>query len=827
VRYSQSFKRKYFYPVGGLTVARCGRHRFRRMKTFLALVFFAAATLLRAETSPRSHEKFDFDWRFQRGDVVEASAADFNDAAWRKLDVPHDFSVEGEFSRTNASGTGFLPTGIAWYRKAFLAPAAWKSKTVEIEFDGVSMNSEVWINGHLLGKRPYAFSSFAYALTPYLKAGETNVIAVRVDHSEKADSRFYVGSGIYRHVWLTATEPVHVVRHGVYVTTPQVSADKATVQIQTQVRNQTGDACEVEVVTELIAPNGRVAGRVASKISIEGRGEGTLEDRTEIAKPKLWSPESPSLYQAVTTVRSNGKTVDSLETTFGVRSIRFEAQTGFFLNGEPMKFKGICMHHDAGALGVAVPDAVLERRLRLAKDIGVNAFRTSHNPMAPEFYDLCDRLGIMVMDEAFDEWTGAKNKWGTGRNNGTASHHGYSEFFEEWADADLSEMITRDRNHPSIILWSIGNEVDFQNDPFSYPTDGRNYNSNNPSAEILARTAPKLIKIVHALDSTRPVTAALANIPASNATGLADLLDVVGYNYQIEQYAKDFEKYPNRKIVGSENGFGLDYVEITKNPRVTGQFLWVGFDFLGESDSWPSRGSAAGLFDTTGFLKPRSYIRAALWAEQPVVYIGIRQQFGGRRGRSGGFGVQSHWNWPGDAREALPVDVYSNCKSVELFLNGKSLGMKTSEDSTNGVFRWSVPFQPGELKAVGLRDGKKVQTQLVTAGQAARVELVADKMKLAANGEDVSQIELRLVDAKGVLVPNGANLCSVRVEGAGKLLSLDNGDQRDMTRLQEPSRKLNQGRAFMVVEGAREAGSITVAVSVEGLPDANLKLRVR
>lgn len=796
------------------------------MKILLAFLFLASATLVRAETSPRIREKFDFDWRFQAGDIAEASAPEYNDTAWRRLDVPHDFSVEGEFSRTNASGTAYLPTGIAWYRKSFVAPAGWKSKVVEIEFDGVSMNSEVWINGHLLGKRPYAYSSFAYELTPYLKTGATNVIAVRVDHSEKADSRYYVGSGIYRHVWLTATEPVRVARHGVYVTTPQVSAENATVEIQTQVQNGSSDAREVEIVTKLMEPNGKVVRQVSSKTNIAGGGEGTLVQQSEIARPKLWSPDSPSLYRAATTVRIAGKTVDSLETTFGVRSIRFDAQTGFFLNGEPMKFKGICMHHDAGALGAAVPDAVLERRLRLAKEIGVNAFRTSHNPMAPEFYDLCDRIGLMVMDEAFDEWTGAKNKWITGRNNGTPAHHGYSEFFDEWADADLREMVMRDRNHPSIILWSIGNEVDFQNDPFSYPTDGRNYNSNKPNAEILARTAPRLIKIVHAVDPTRPVTAALANIPASNATGLADLLDVVGYNYQIEQYTKDFEHYPNRKIVGSENGFGLDYVEITKNPRVTGQFLWVGFDFLGESDVWPSRGSASGLFDTCGFLKPRSFIRAALWAEQPVVYIGVRPQFGGGRGRFG-FGVQSHWNWQGDPRAALPVDVYSNCKSVELSLNGKSLGVKTAAESTNGIFRWNVPFQPGELKAVGLRDGKKVETRLVTAGAPAKVELVPDKTRLAANGEDVSQIELRLVDAKGVLVPNGATLCSVRVDGAGRLLSLDNGDQRDMTRLREPSRKLYQGRAFMVVESLRKPGPITVTISADGLPDAKLQLSAR
>ncbi len=814
--------------MGALTAARPKRHRCLRMKTFLALLFLAGVTLVHAETSPRLRETFDFDWRFHLGDVSEASAPEFADAGWRQLDVPHDFSVEGEFARTNASGTAFLPGGIAWYRKSFAVPTDWKNKIVEIEFDGVSMNSEVWINGHSLGKRPYAYSSFAYDLTPYLRIGGTNVIAVRVDHSEIADSRYYVGSGIYRHVWLVATEQVHIPRHGVYVTTPEVTADNAAVNVQTRVQNQTADAREVEVITRLIAPNGKVAREVSSKVHIAGSSNEQLSQQAEIARPKLWSPDSPALYRATTTVRVAGKTVDSLETTFGVRSIRFDAQTGFFLNGQPMKFKGICMHHDAGGLGAAVPDAVLERRLRLAKEIGCNAFRTSHNPMAPEFYDLCDRLGIMVMDEAFDEWTGAKNKWVEGRNNGTASHHGYSEFFDQWAEADLREMVLRDRNHPSIMLWSIGNEVDFQNDPFSYPTDGRNYHANKPSAEILARTAPGLIKIVRECDPTRPVTAALANIPASNATGLADLLDVVGYNYQVEQYTNDFAHYPNRKIVGSENGFGLDYVEITKNPRVTGQFLWVGFDFLGESDRWPVRGSAAGLFDTCGFLKPRGgFIRAALWADQPVIYMGVRSQRGGFGGGRFGGTIESHWNWRSDSRAELPVEVYSNCKTVELFLNGKSLGSKTAEQSTNGIFHWSVPFKSGELKAVGSRDGHTVQSRLITAGAPARIELVPDKTKLAANGEDVSQIEVRLVDEHRVLIPNGNVLCGVRVNGSGKLLALDNGDQRDMTKLQQPSRKLNQGRAFLIVESSRQAGPLTVTVSAEGLPETELKLKVR
>jgi len=794
------------------------------MKIFLALCLAAGATWVHAETSPRVRQSFDFDWRFHLGDVPAASAPGFADAAWRQLDVPHDFSAEGAFAPTNASGTAYLPGGIGWYRKSFTAPSDWKDKVVSIEFDGVSMNSEVWINGHLLGQRPYAYSSFAYELTPYLDIGGTNVLVVRADHSEIADSRYYVGSGIYRHVWLVATDKIHVPRHGFYITTPRVSAESAEVKIETTVQNQTPDASEIELITRLIAPDGKVVGEVSNRTRIEGKSDWSAEQHAEIARPKLWSPDTPALYKAVTIVRAAGKTVDSLETPFGVRSIRFDAQTGFFLNGEPMKFKGICLHHDAGAVGAAVPDKVLERRLRLAKEIGCNAVRTSHNPMAPELYDLCDRLGLMVMDEAFDEWTGPKHKWIEGRNVGTPSLHGYSEFFEQWSAADLREMVLRDRNHPSIMLWSIGNEIDFRNDPFSYPADGDEYDTNKPSAEVLARTAPGLIKIVHACDPSRPVTAALANLPASNATRLADLLDVVGYNYQIEQYAKDFARYPNRKIVGSETGWGLEYYEICKNPRVTGQFLWVGFDFLGEAGAWPSRGSMSGLFETCGFLKPRAFLRAALWSEQPAVYLGVRAPVDPERGAGFGARIESHWNWQNDSRAELPVEAFSNCKSVELFLNGKSLGTKTS---TNGIFRWRVPFQPGEVKAVASQDGRQVQTRLITAGAPARLELIPDQTNLAADGRDVSQIELRLVDKRGVLVPNGAASCSVKVSGAGRLLGMDNGDQRDMTPLKEPSRKLNQGRAFLVVQSLRQAGPITVTVSAQGFPDAKLNLHVR
>ena len=431
---------------------------------------------MNAAETPRQRQNIDFDWRFHLGDAPAASAQEFVDTSWRRLDVPHDYSAEGNFSNTNASGTAYLPGGIAWYRKAIVIPADWNNKLVSVEFDGVSMNSEVWINGHLLGKRPSPYATFGYNLTPHLQPG-TNVIAVRVDHSLIADSRFYVGSGIYRHVWLNATEKLHVARHGAQVTTPEVTPKQSRVAFQTRVQNETAADAKVELVTELIGPGQKAGRSVASTATIPARGEQVFTQSADLRSPQLWSPANPVLYRAVTTIRAAGKIVDRLETPFGIRSIQFDAEKGFFLNGQPMKFKGICLHHDAGAVGAAVPDKVFERRLRLAKEYGCNAIRTSHNPMAPEFYDLCDQIGLMVMDEAFDEWTGAKNKWVEGVNYGSPSLHGASEYFEEWGEADLREMVQRDRNHPSIMLWSIGNEIDFLNDPFSHPADGNNLRS--------------------------------------------------------------------------------------------------------------------------------------------------------------------------------------------------------------------------------------------------------------------------------------------------------------------------------------------------------------
>lgn len=780
-----------------------------------------------AANGPRTVQLFDFNWRFHPGDAAGAEASGFADDDWRLLNVPHDFSREGDFSPTNASCTGYLPGGIGWYRKSFVAPAAWTNKLVRIQFDGVSMRSKVWINGHFLGGWPYAYSTFDLDLTRYLDFGGTNIIAVRVDRSVVTDSRWYPGTGIERHVWLIATDKIHVAQNGIYITTPEVATDKARVAIQTLVENETSAGKNVSLATEICDSNGKRVLVLRDNAALPASTGNNFTQAGEVLNPKLWSPDSPSLYTARTTVSAGGKVVDRLETTFGIRSAGFDAQRGFILNGRQVKIKGVCLHDDAGALGCAAPDKTLERRLALLKAIGCNAIRCSHNPKAPEFYDTCDRLGLLVMDEAFDEWSGAKKKWIQGWNSGNPSHHGeYSEFFKEWSDRDLREMVLRDRNHPCVILWSIGNEIDYPGDPYGYPTD-QDYNTNEPSAKILAQIAPRLARDVQECDPTRPVTAALANIPASDATGLADELDVVGYNYQIDQYARDLARYPDRKFYASETVMDLSYAELcATNPRVAGQFLWTGFDYLGEAGRWPNHGSMSGLFDTCGFEKPIGYLRESLWSKKPMVYLAVVGP--PRRGVFGrGFGgLKSNWNWADDPRRELPVVAFSNCKSVELFLNGSSIGKKSPVDSPNRTCRWFVAFQPGELKALGTTDdGKTVENSLVTAGKPAHLELIPDRTRLAPDGEDAANVEIRLVDDKGVLVPNDEVLCSVKVSGAGRLLAVDNGNESDPSPLSSPSRVLNNGRALATVQSLRKSGSIVVTASAPGLPEAKLKLR--
>jgi beta-galactosidase len=496
---------------------------------------------------------------------------------------------------------------------------------------------------------------------------------------------------------LTVTAPVHVAHWGTYVRTPAAGAAEALVSVETAVVNDSASLTRVRLVTTIEDAAGHEVGTATAEAPLKAAESRSFEQQAVVTNPKLWDLERLELYTAVSRVYADDTLADEYRTPFGIRAIGFDANTGFYLNGRPEKLKGVCIHHDLGALGAAFNAAALERRLKLLKQIGVNAIRCSHNPMAPELYAICDRLGLLVMDEGFDEWTLGKNKWVQGRNFGTPSHDGYNQAFDEWALRDISDMVQRDRNHPSVILWSIGNEIEYPNDPFSHPRGRGGLRPNAPSADQLPPIARRLISAIKLLDGTRPVTQALADIASSNATGLAGLLDVVGYNYLEQDYARDHQTYPQRIILGSENSHSLAaWQTVARNAWVAGQFLWTGVDYLGESGRYPDRGSTAGLLDYCGFRKPESYLREALWNDRPMVYAAAREAApaGGR----GGGRLVEHWNWNQDPRKTIPVEVYTRCSSVELFLNGRSLGTKSPPSLLEPVLRWDVPNEAGAVR---------------------------------------------------------------------------------------------------------------------------------
>ena len=800
----------------------------RKLAIALAL-FVIGSTKVECAETPRQHESFDKDWQFHLGDSPGAEDPKFDTSTWRQLDLPHDWSVEGEFSRTNASCTGYLPGGIGWYRKTFSADYSWAGRKVFVTFDGVYRDADVWINGHHLGHRPYGYSSFEYDLTPLILTNARNILAVRVERENVADSRWYPGSGIYRHVWLTLTAPVHVPLWGNYVTTPRANADSADVVAHTEVTNETAEAKSVRVFWEIEGPDSiRLTNGSRTEI-IAPSGCQTFSLWQKINRPKLWSPDTPTLCTLVSCIVVDGEPKDETRTSFGIRTFYFDANQGFFLNGQNLKLKGVCLHHDGGVVGAAVPEDLLERRLKLVKEIGGNAVRCSHNPMAPELYFLCDRLGLLVMDEAFDEWEIGKRKWVEGRNVGTAHRFGYSKDFQLWAERDSGDMVRRDRNHPCIIMWSLGNEIDYPTDPYvlseTRTVEGFARDANQPQQTRLTVVAPKLISSVKHFDPTRPVTMALANMTSSDATGLAQMLDVVGYNYQEADYPKDHERFPTRVIYGSENSRGLrPWAAVRDNPYVSGQFLWVGFDFLGEAGQWPNHGSQSGLFDTRGFKKPAAWQQQALWSETPMVYIGSVGSAAGdesfrRRGRP-----ERHWNWPENAGK-LRVVIFSNCDKVSLLVNGHPVGEQAVGDTRMDSF--SADYQPGELAAVGYRNGSAAATNsLVTAGEAAALRVEVDKTALPANGHSVAHAVVSVVDARGNLVLSSRQFVTAELQGAGRLLGVDNGDQNDPTTLSSPTKSANGGQVLALVQSDRVPGELTLKVHSPGLQGAEAKLRV-
>ena len=575
-----------------------------------------------------NRELINVDWYFNLGDIKYGGAEFFDHSEWRKLELPHDWSVESVASPSLASCTGYLPGGIGWYRKDLDIPKNKEGNKVYVYFEGVYNNSEVFINGKWIGKRPNGYVSFMYDLTPYLNFGGRNVLAVRVDHSQDADSRWYTGSGIYRDVYLVYANPVHIGLWGVSYSA-KVNQKNAVLSVQAEVENTDKMPVTVKVLHEVFDRDGKKVGAGSRDYSLKADEMVKKELTISVAQPKLWSLENPYLYTIKTTLSKGGKVIDRTETQAGIRSLTFDPNKGFALNGKLMKVKGVCIHHDAGCLGVAVPKEVWRRRLLQLQEIGCNAVRMSNNPQATCVYELCDELGILIKDEAFDEWEYAKKKWITGWNKGKPGFQGSASYFREWSKKDLADMIRRDRNHPSIIMWSIGNEVDYPNDPYSHPVldqaeigqqHVRGYRKEQPRAERLGDIAKELVEEAKKHDLSRPVTAALAGAVMSNETDYPAALDVVGYNYTENRYQIDHEKYPNRILYGSETRHDLNaWKAVRDNDFIFGQFIWTGFDYLGEAGPWPSRGFTTGMIDLAGNIKPNGDFRRALWREAPTV----------------------------------------------------------------------------------------------------------------------------------------------------------------------------------------------------------------
>lgn len=788
----------------------------------------------------RRTKRMNLDWTFHRGDEPGAWYKGFNDASWRKVTLPHDWSVEEPFSEEHSSGTGYLPGGIGWYRKRFDLPQDLRGKRVYITFEGVYNNAQVWCNSYYLGKRPYGYSTFSYDITDCVCFGDSdNILSVKVDHKDIADSRWFTGSGIYRDVYLTVTDSIHIDQYGVFVTTPDVSMEQATVAVQVRLSNETLQDETIQVKNVLLDGNGVTIGETITALTV--LAESAAEDNgiIVVANPKLWSPDSPSLYTVRSELSKDGVLIDDVQTVVGIRSFRFDPDKGFFLNGVNMKMKGVCVHHDAGGLGAAVPAKVWERRLTALKEMGCNAIRMSHNPPAPNLLDLCDVMGFLVIDEAFDEWEGVKNKWSTGHNVYPPKHFGYYEDFPQWGEADLKEMVLRDRNHPSIIMWSIGNEVDYPNDPYCHPyfetmtgnndankpAAERKYDPNKPNAERLATIARRLARFVKECDTTRPVTAALAFPELSNLTGYADALDVVGYNYKEQFYDEDHLKYPDRVTYGSENGSGLEaWLAVRDNDYISAQFIWTGIDYLGEAKGWPVRVASAGFLDLAGFKKSSYYYRQSLWSEKPMVYLTsmkMEKSDHGARGRWTG-GVP-HWNWA--EGEQLKIACHTNCEEAELFLNGRSLGTKRLADAPQLYLTWEAAFEEGTLEAVAKgSDGNRYTCLLRTVSKPERIAMHVDDSELKADGEDIAHVEIQLTDGDGRFVYASDNLIELSLEGPGEIIGMENGDIGDLTPYSSRSRKAFNGKLLAYIRTQSVPGRIVVKAASGGLQPAQAEI---
>lgn len=802
---------------------------------FLALLFAQSSLFcIGATPLPRQRLLMDFGWKFSLTDTIGADKPVFNDSKWRTLNLPHDWSIENEFISTapTGGGGGYLPTGIGWYRKHFTVSKP-TGKNISIEFEGVYQNSDVWLNGHLLGHYPNGYMSFYYDLTPFIKKGE-NIVTVRVNNSLQPNSRWYSGSGIYRHVWLNITEPVHIAQWGTYITTPKADSASALVYIKTQVENNNKASKNIVLRSIILDSKGVEVGKTENTLVIEPENYTESGQTITLALPQLWSLETPNMYTLHSEVVENGKTTDEFNTPFGIRDIKYDVNKGFLLNGKQVKMNGVCLHHDAGSVGSAVPLAMWVRRLQTLKAMGCNAIRTSHNPVAPEFLDLCDKMGFLVQNEIFDVWKSGKVAYD------------YHLYFDKCSQKDLVGFIHRDRNHPSVVMWSAGNEIGEQRQAKGY--------------EVLR----PLIETFHREDPTRPVTTGNDNIAADGGSAtlpFLQMLDIVGYNYVDRWherrelfYSIDSHDHPEWKMVGTESanisGVRGSYVSpfdtttvrpanmpgviraeqlwkyVSSHDYVIGDFMWTGIDYLGES-RWPGKNAGSGVIDLCGFPKDAYYFYQSQWTAKPMIHIA------------------PYWNWKGREGKIIPVLVYTNCESVELFLNGKSYGVKALEFPRQGNsggwnkydkpqinittgdlhLSWDVPYEPGTLKAVGKKGGKIVLEEVIqTTGVPAAIRLSVDRNEITADNTDVAHVKVEVVDENGIVVPNAANPIQLTVTGAANLIGFDNGNPVDHTSMKSSQRNVFNGLALGIVQSTFTKGTIKITATSPNLKAGNVEI---
>lgn len=828
-------------------------------KNYLSIVILlitCIAPSLRAQVSFGSPEKINDNWKFVLTDVKDGHSIALDDARWQRVSLPHDWSVKGQLSPTLASCTGYLPGGIGWYRKTMDVPADKQGQKVYLYFEGVYNRSEVFLNGHSLGERPNGYISFMYDATPYIQYGEENVIAVRVDHSQYADSRWYTGSGIYRDVWVVYANPVHISQWGVYAY-PEKVRNRYQLNVEVDIDNEETSNAALTVVNELYSPAGKLVAKDSKKIVAAPGKENKLKTTLRVNNPELWSLDDPNLYELKTTVLRGNNVTDQTTTRTGFRTYTFDPNKGFALNGEWMKVKGVCIHHDAGVLGAAVPREVWKRRLQTLKEIGVNAVRTSHNPQATDLYELCDEMGILVLNEMYDEWVFPKRKWLEGWNVGTPGFQGSYDIFKEWSEIDLADLIRRDRNHISVFAWSIGNEVDYPNDPYSHPVLGGEkagftqasyggYNPDAPDAMELGDIAKRLARVVKEYDQSRPVTAGLAGVAMSNETEYPGALDIAGYNYTEDKYDSDHEKYPERVIYGSENRHDMAAWRATRDrEHIFGQFLWTGIDYLGESGRWPSRGFYSGLLDFGGFIKPRGYFRQSLWSDQPMAYLGTYPTPGrGSRSQSMDLWSQQEqsasnyvervpsmdaWSvWNYREGQSIRVVCYTNAAKAKLLLNGVEVGETKEYDDNTGIIYWDIPYKAGKLEVVGMDanntpvSGYEIQTsKRPHALQIIQVDKEIDKER------GLAQIVVQVVDEDGVPVMLSEDEVTCRINGPARLLGLEASNNSDMTDYTDNKHRVFHGRILAYVEAIGEEGEIKIDFTAPWLESAGVTVNAR